>query len=146
MVAVFAALLAALTLAAPDSDPNTVTVSLPARDKASDFRGGMPRTPPATPAPRKRFFGLGVAFQNRGGTQGIALDQVIADSPADRAGFVVGLVIVEIEGQSTLGRTAEDCTMMVRQAGDKVSLKYYDPLTFKLRTRVLEKDWFALPN
>ena len=84
-------------------------------------------------------------FQSRGGAQGIALDQVVAGSPADRAGFVSGIVIVEIAGQSTLGRTSEDCTMMVREAGAKVALKYYDPLTFKLRTRIVEKDWFPLP-
>ncbi len=97
------------------------------------FRDGLPRTAPATPAPRKRFFGLGIAFQNRGGAQGIALDQVISGSPAERAGFAAGMVIVEIDGQSTLGRSGEDCTRMVRDAGGTVSIKYYDPLTFKLR-------------
>ena len=140
---VLAALLAALTLAAPDS--GVVPVSLPSPDKSPDFRNGLPHSSLPTPVPRKRFFGLGIMFQSRGGAQGIALDQVVAGSPADRAGFVSGIVIVEIAGQSTLGRTAEDCTMMVREAGGKVALKYYDPLTFKLRTRVVEKDWFPLP-
>jgi C-terminal processing protease CtpA/Prc len=140
---VLAALLAALTLAAPES--GVVPVSLPSPDKPPNFREGLSHSSLPTPPPRKRFFGLGIMFQNRGGAQGIALDQVVAGSPADRAGFVSGIVIVEIAGQSTLGRTAEDCTMMVREAGGKVSLKYYDPLTFKLRTRVLEKDWFPLP-
>jgi S1-C subfamily serine protease len=139
----FAALLAALALAAPDF--GAVTVSLPAADKPPDFGSGMHHNP-ATPPPRRRFFGLGISFQNRGGAQGIALDQVIAGSPAERAGFAPGMIIVEIDGQSTLGRTADDCTMMVREAGTKVTLKFYDPLTFKLRTRVLEKDWFPLPN
>jgi C-terminal processing protease CtpA/Prc len=136
-------LLAALTLAAPDS--GVVPVSLPSPDKPPNFRDGLSHSALPTPLPRKRFFGLGIMFQNRGGAQGIALEQVVAGSPADRAGFVAGIVIVEIEGKSTLGRSAEDCTMMVRDAGGKVSLKYYDPLTFKLRTRVVEKDWFPLP-
>jgi len=140
----FAALLAALTLAVPDF--RAVPVSLPAADKPPDLREGMPRSAQSTPPARKRFFGLGIVFQNRGGAQGITLDQVVAGSPADRAGFVPGMVIVEIGGQSTLGRTAEDCTMMVREGGGKVAVKYYDPLTFKLRTRILEKDWFPLPN
>ncbi len=144
----FAALLAALALAraVPQSPAGPITVSLPSADKSAGLREEMPHTAQPTPVPRKRFFGIGIAFQNRGGTQGIALDQVVAGSPADRAGLVVGIVIVEIEGQSTLGRTAEDCTFMVRQAGGKVAIKYYDPLTFKLRTRTLEKDWFPLPN
>jgi predicted metalloprotease with PDZ domain len=141
---VFAALFAALTLAVPDC--RAVTVSLPTADKPPDFRAGMIPAAQPTPAPRKRFFGLGIIFQNRAGAQGITLDQVVAGSPAERAGFVTGMVIVEIEGQSTLGRSAEDCTMMVREAGGKVAVKYYDPLTFKLRTRVVEKDWFPVPN
>jgi len=123
-----------------------VLVSLPAKDKPPIIREGVPRTGEATPAPRKSFYGLGIAFQNRGGTQGIALDQVVPGSPADKAGFAVGMMIVEIEGQSTLGRTGEDCTRMVRDAVAAVVLRYYDPLTFKLRTRTLQKDWFPLPN
>jgi predicted metalloprotease with PDZ domain len=142
----FAALLAALTLAAPDSGADARLVSLPSTNQPPAFRDGLPRTTQPTPVPRKRFFGLGVAFQNRGGAQGIALDQVISGSPADRAGFAAGMVIVEIEGQSTLGRSGEDCTRMVRDAAGAVTIKYYDPLTFKLRTRSLNKDWFFLPN
>jgi predicted metalloprotease with PDZ domain len=142
----FAALFAALASAASISAEQPVLVSLPAKDKPPIIREGVPRTGEATPAPRKRFYGLGIAFQNRGGTQGITLDQVVPGSPADKAGFAVGMMIVEIEGQSTLGRMGEDCTRMVRDAAGTVSLKYYDPLTFKLRTRTLQKDWFPLPN
>jgi hypothetical protein len=141
-----AALLAALTLTVPGSGVEPAPVSLPSPEKPPPFREGLPRPGQATPIPQKRFFGLGIGFQSRGGTQGIALEQVVAGSPADRAGFLPGTVIVEIEGQSTLGRSGEDCTHMVREAGGKVLLKYYDPLTFKLRTRTLEKDWFILPN
>jgi C-terminal processing protease CtpA/Prc len=142
----FAALLAAVVFAVPDPRGLAVPVSLPSPDKPPNLRDGMPRPPQSTPAPRKRFFGLGIAFQNRAGIQGIALDQVIAGSPADHAGLVPGVIIVEIEGQSTLGRTAEDCTLMVREGGEKIVLKYYDPVTFKLRTRTLQKDWFLIPN
>jgi hypothetical protein len=142
----FAALLAALTLALPDPGTSVVLVSLPASDNPPLVRDGLPRNPEATPLPRKRFFGLGIRFQNRGGAQGISLEQVVAESPAERAGFLVGMVIAEIEGKSTAGRTGEDCTRFVQEAGGTVSIKYYDPLTFKLRTRVVEKDWFPLPN
>jgi len=34
----------------------------------------------------------------------------------------------------------------VQEAGGTVSIKYYDPLTYKLRTRTVDKDWFPLPN
>lgn len=141
----FAALLAALTLAPSESSARMTPVSLPSNDRPPIVRDGAARLPEATP-PRKRFFGLGIRFQSRGGTQGISLEQVVASSPAERAGFTVGTIIAEIEGKSTAGRTGEDCTRFVQEAGGAVTIKYYDPLTYKLRTRVVEKDWFPLPN
>ncbi len=126
--------------------PAPVPVSLPGKGEPPNLRDGMPRTGTGTPAPRKKFFGLGVGFQSRANAQGIGIEQVIAGSPADRAGFIVGTVIVEINGESTVGRSAEECTRMVRDSGNGVTLKYYDPATLKLRTRTLDKEWMVLPN
>lgn len=144
----FAALLAAFTLAVPDPGAGIVPVSLPANDKPPIVRGTPPRVPMATPPPRKPVFVLGIRFQARGGAQGIALDEVVAGSPADHAGFVVGMIITEIDGKSTAGHSSEDCIRMVQEAGNTVALKYYDPLTFKLRARTVQKDWVVppLPN
>jgi predicted metalloprotease with PDZ domain len=141
----FAALLAALTLAAPDPSPGIVPVSLPSNDKPPIVHNGLPRPGVATPSPRKPVFVIGIRFQSRGGAQGIALEEVVAGSPADRAGFVTGMVIAEIDGKSTAGRSAEDCTRMVQEAGNLVPFKYYDPLTFKLRARTVEKGWVVPP-
>ncbi|MEI9897035.1 MAG: PDZ domain-containing protein [Chthoniobacter sp.] len=142
----FAALLAALTLATPDPGFGIVPVSLPSTDKPPLVRQGMPRTGDATPAPRKRVFVLGIQFQSRGGAQGIALERVVPGSPADRAGFTVGTIITEIDGKSTAGRTGEDCRRIVQEAGTTVPIKYYDPLTFKLRARTVDKDWIPDPT
>lgn len=144
----FAALLAAFTLAVPDPGDGIVPVSLPSNDRPPVVHNGLPRTGAATPPPRKPVFVLGIRFQARGGAQGIALDEVVAGSPADRAGFVVGMIITEIDGKSTAGHTSEDCIRMVQEAGNAVALKYYDPLTFKPRARVVQKDWVVppLPN
>jgi len=142
----FSALIALLTLATPHDDGRAVPVKLPERHKAPIFRQGLPRAGEATPAPPKKFFGLGIGFATRGNAQGISLDQVVADSPAERAGLAPGTVIAEISGQSTLGRTGEECTRMVRESGNAVTVKYYDPATLKLRTQTVEKDWFNLPN
>jgi S1-C subfamily serine protease len=142
----FPALLAALTLAAPAADARIVPVKLPARDQSPVFRE-LPGTGAATPAPvKQRFFGIGIGFQDRGSAQGVPVSRVVAGSPADRAGLTVGTVIAEIEGTSTVGRSEVDCIRLVKEAGDKVTLKYYDPATLKLRTRMLEKDWFVVPN
>lgn len=141
----FAFVLALLTFAAPDRDAQPVPVKLPGRGDSPIFREGLPGGGDAKPVPRRRFFGLGVGFQTRPGPQGIALDQVIQGSPADRAGLATGTVIVEINGESTLGRSGEECTRMVRESGNAVTVKYADPATLKLRTRTLEKEWFYLP-
>jgi membrane-associated protease RseP (regulator of RpoE activity) len=166
----FLSFVAALTLATPDleagahrrgagatfpqpgrlrhfSDAGAVPVSLPSKERSTILPGGLPRAGSATPAPvKKRMFGIGVGFQARGTTQGIVLDQIVDGSPAGRAGLTPGTVIAEINGESTLGRTGEECTRMVREGGNAVTIKYYDPATLKLRTRTLEKDWFPLPN
>ncbi len=141
----FATVLALLSFTASDGDVRPVPVKLPGKDQSPIFRDGLPRTGEATPAPRKKFFGLGVGFQTRANAQGIALDQVVAGSPADRAGFAAGMVIAEINGESTAGRSGEECTRMVRESGNAVTVKYYDPATLKLRTRTLEKEWLTLP-
>lgn len=128
---------------AAESRPAPVPVKLPAAERTPQ----LPRAGEATPGPvKRRFFGLGVGFHTRGGTQGIALDQVVADSPADRAGLSAGTVITEINGVNVSGRSGEECTRLVREAGASVTLKFLDPATLKPRTRTLEKDWFLLPN
>jgi len=143
----FAALLAAFTLAIPRPADGIIRVSLPSSDQPPIVRPS-PRPGLATPSPRKSVFVLGIRFQNRGGTQGIALEEVVPGSPADRAGFVVGMIISEIDGKSTAGRSGEDCTRLVQEAGNAVAVKYYDPVTFKLRSRTVQKEWIVppLPN
>ena len=140
-------LIAILTLHVPGSDIAPEPVRLPSAEKSPLFRGGLPaRGAEATPAPKRRFFGIGVGFQRSGSAQGIVLDQVVVASPAERAGLTAGTVIVEIIGESTVGRSGDDCTRMVRDGGNTVVIKYYDPVTLKPRTRTLEKEWFPLPN
>lgn len=141
------ALLAALALAIPEVSTHPRLVSLPTKDGSPIFQEGLPSSGRPTPTPvRKRFFGLGVAFQNRGTAQGIALEQVVAGSPAERLGLTPGTVIAEINGESIAGRTGEDCTRIIREGGNTVTLKYFDPATLRLRTRTVEKEWFPLPS
>jgi S1-C subfamily serine protease len=142
----FAAVLALLLISAPDRDAQAIPVKLPGKDESPIFREGLPGAGKTTPAPKRKMFGLGVGFLDRANAQGIPLDQVVPGSPAERAGLAPGTVIAEINGDSTLGRNREECTRMIRESGNKVTLKYYDPVTLKLRTRTIEKDWFFIPN
>lgn len=153
MSPLLSALIAVLALPADEGcpadgtpDPLPHLVRLPSSEKSPLFRGGLPQAGEATPAPKRRFFGIGVGFQRSGNAQGIALEQVVPASPAERAGLAAGTVIVEINGESTIGRSGDDCTRMVRDGGSSVVIKYYDPITLKPRTRTLEKEWFPLPN
>lgn len=140
-------LLAAFTIAAPDWGSGIMPVKLPAPNKLPVLREGLPAAGTSTPAPAKaRFFGLGLSFQDRSTAQGVPISRVVAGSPADRAGLTAGTVVAEIDGTSTIGRSEADCVRMVREAGNSVVLKYYDPATLKLRTRTLDKDWFPVPN
>ncbi len=139
-------LLAVLTAHAVSSDILPEPVRLPSAEKPPFLRGGLPaRGAEATPAPKRRFFGIGVGFQRAGNAQGIVLDQVVSDSPAERAGLKAGTVISEINGESTVGRSGDDCTRMVRDGGNAVVIKFNDPVTLKPRMRTLEKEWFPLP-
>ena len=138
----FAALLAVLTLATPGSESRIVLASLPSSDTPPAIHNPAPRTGgEATPAPPKRVFVLGIRFQNRGGAQGIALERVVEGSPADRAGFTVGMVIAEIEGKSTARpQPVKIARASVQEAGTPSSLSNTTTrLTFKLRTRTVRK-------
>ena len=144
-----AVLLVAALSTSSTKEPNcgaVIPVKLPSRDNSPLFRDGLPHGGEPTPPPRRKMLGLGVGFQMRAGAQGIQLDQVVSGSPAERAGLTAGTVIVEINGESTLGRSADDCTRLVREAGNSVPIKYIDPATLKLRTRTLEKEWFFIPS
>lgn len=143
----FAFAFALMIFAAADGEARVLPVKLPGKGQSPIFREGLPRTGEATPAPPKqRFFGIGVGFQDRGNAQGIPVSRVVPGSPADRVGLTAGTVIAEINGTSTVGRGELDCIRMVKEADNKVTIKYYDPATFKLRTLTLEKEWFIVPN
>lgn len=122
--------------------------SLPGDEKLPVWRGDPPRggrEPAALPA-RRHLFGIGIGFERSGNAQGVALSQVLAGSPAERAGLTAGIVIAEINGVSIVGRAGDDCAQAVRDAPGKVTLKFFDPTTLKLRTLTLEKELLVLPN
>ncbi len=138
---------ALLLLSTAEADIRPIPVRLPPSDRNPALHEGLPNvgSTPTDPI-QKRFFGLGIGFETRGTSQGIGLERVVSGSPAERAGIVAGTVVAEINGVSTMGRSAEECTRLVRDSGSRVVLRFYDPATLKLRTRTLEKDWFVVPN
>ncbi|MEA3212963.1 MAG: hypothetical protein QOE70_6020 [Chthoniobacter sp.] len=105
-----------------------------------------PIKPGAEPLPkRQRIFGIGVGFERSGGLGGVALNIVLPGSPAWRAGLVAGCVIAQINGESTIGRTGEECARIIREALGTVRIKYLDP-ALKEKTLTLEKEWIVVPE
>ena len=136
----FGIILLASSLESPASLRETKTGKLPRP-------GEEPTRPePGTPPPSKaqRIFGIGVGFERSGTLSGVALFTVLPDSPAFRAGLVVGCIISEINGQSTAGRTGDECAQLIRDGTAVVRMKFLDP-AMKERTITLEKEWLAVP-
>jgi hypothetical protein len=101
---------------------------------------------PLPVAPQKqRIFGIGVGFEKSGTLAGVPLNIVLPGSPAARAGLTPGCVIVEINGESTVGRPGDDCARIIREALSSVRIKYLDP-ALKEKTLTLEKEWIAVPE
>jgi hypothetical protein len=104
-----------------------------------------PGTEMPVPGKKQRIFGIGVGFERSGTLAGVALNIVLPDSPAARAGLIPGCIISEINGEATAGRIGEDCARLIRDGSAKVRIKYLDA-AMKEKVLVLEKEWLALPE
>jgi hypothetical protein len=100
--------------------------------------------PPAT-RKKQRIFGVGVGFERSGTLSGVALNIVLPDSPASRAGLVPGCVISSINGEATAGRSGDECARLIRDGAASVRIKYLDP-ALNEKVLVLEKEWLVLPE
>ncbi len=104
-----------------------------------------PGTEMPVPGKKQRIFGIGVGFDRSGTLAGVALNIVLPDSPAARAGLMPGCIISEINGELTAGRIGEDCARLIRDGATRVRIKYLDP-ALKEKVLILEKEWLAIPE
>lgn len=104
-----------------------------------------PGTETPGPGKKQRIFGIGVGFERSGTLAGVALNIVLPNSPASRAGLVPGCIISEINGEATAGRVGDDCARLIRDATGRVKIKYLDP-AMKEKVLILDKEWLALPE
>ncbi len=127
--------------------PGALSASKPDSPKLPAMRGATP--PPIAalrlPAQKRMIFGVGVGFDKDGAAQGATVSTVLPNSPAARAGLAVGCVVVEINGELTVGRAGDDCARIIRDSFGPVRLKFLDP-ALKEKTLILEKAWLALPE
>lgn len=104
----------------------TITVTLGRRP--SDKKGPAPEAKPAKPDPvpapsAKRPAYVGVSLEDNNGRGPLKVDDVRANSPAERFGLRKGDVLVEVNGKAT--KTIEDFVKSLKgtYAGDTVTFK-----------------------
>jgi len=136
---------AALFLGSPGESPTPMRETRPEKFPRAQEEPSRPGAEPSPPSKKGRIFGIGVGFQASGTLAGVALNIVLPDSPAARAGLMSGYIISEINGEPTANRAGEDCARLIRDGATKVRIKYLDP-AMKEKVLILEKEWLALPE
>ena len=86
-----------------------------------------------TSRPQEVFTGIGVELDVK--DHEVIIRQVVPNAPASKAGLSGGLVIQQIDGTNTDGKSLKDCVDMMRgPAGSKVKLELVDPAGNKTNT------------
>jgi S1-C subfamily serine protease len=97
------------------------------------------------PSLKRLLFGIGVGFERFAGAQGVSVTRVLPDSPASRAGLVVGCVVTEINGVVTTGRSGEDCAKIIQSTFGPVRVKFVGA-DQQEKTLQLRKTWLPMPE
>lgn len=146
MSGLVSAIIAAISFGTPTERPElmraTKVEKFP-RPHEEPIRPGTEMSPPAKK--QRTFFGIGVGFERSGTLSGVALNIVLPDSPASRAGLVPGCVIAAINGEPTAGRSGEECARLISDGTVSVRIKYLDA-ALKEKMLVLEKQWLTRPE
>jgi putative serine protease PepD len=92
----------------------SVAEALPVVDQLRDQANGAVR--------EDGFLGVSLEERTDGGQGAIVVD-VLADTPADDAGLVVGDVVIEVDGSAINGGTGLVAAIRDREPGDAISIK-----------------------
>lgn len=91
--------------------------------------------------------GVGIKLQQDGPSSAVRISKIIPNSPAARAKLLPGLVIEEIDGVPTYGRSRAECLMRLEgKAGTKVRLKLANPDTSETCIVELMRQELTTPN
>jgi S1-C subfamily serine protease len=104
----------------------------------------MPLTEERKYAFAREMIGVGVALEfNKSGNE-LRITQVLADSPAAKAGLVKGELILKVGDVVTAGKTMEECLELIRgPAGTTVRLDLMDAENNELRTVEVTRQKFT---
>src|SRR5690606_8649573 len=103
--------------------PLTATIAAPAAPGGAAGPSGASGGPEGRPDgnPRRVSFGLVPAYEHQGA--GVRAESVVPDSPAARAGFVAGDVLLELDGQVINDLGAFAAALKRYKPGDQVVAK-----------------------
>jgi carboxyl-terminal processing protease len=92
-----------------------------------------------------RFSGIGLTVTEV--KQGLRIEKVFPDSPAEKAGLESGDLIVSVEGESIAGESSEVSTEKIKgPEGTEVTIGVKSPSGDKVRELEIERAQIALPN
>lgn len=90
------------------------------------------------------FEGVGMSVEEV--QRGLLVVDVFDGSPADRAEIRKGEVVVEVDGESIAGESAEVATTMIKgRPGTEVRLTLLNPKTERMRTVIAERERIEVP-
>lgn len=93
----------------------------------------------------REAIGIGAALDTDQATRTLRITKVLADSPASQAGLSAGLLIQEINGVSTVDKSAAECVNLIRgPVGTEVRLDVFDPESSETRSVELVRSKFAM--
>jgi serine-type D-Ala-D-Ala carboxypeptidase/endopeptidase len=91
--------------------------------------------------------GIGASLGVDKDTQLLQIAKVFPKTPAFNAGLTNGLLIQKINGQSTIGKTPDDCVQLIRgPVGSKLSLEIINPIRNETNTIELTRQKFTTSN
>jgi carboxyl-terminal processing protease len=92
-----------------------------------------------------RFSGIGLTVTEV--KQGLRIEKVFSDSPAEKAGLASGDLIVSVEGDSIAGQSSEVSTEKIKgPEGTEVTIGVKKPSDGKVRELEIERAQISLPN
>ena len=94
-----------------------------------------------------KFYGIGIEMSVDASNQGILITSVISNSPAEKAGLIIGDIITHINDQIVIGKKINNVAKMIKgEQGTSVKLTLYRYSTNETFSRTITRDEIKIQN